>query len=97
MSGQRWNKPWRWAAPTWRDPLPAQRGLRQNNTPTQEVEADALRRYDRPLPSMEAYEQCGPTGRWRRRWSSEHISTDPTATIQQYDLAPQNVSLSELL
>ena len=32
----------------------------QNNTPTQEVEADALRRYDRPLPSMEAYEQLRP-------------------------------------
>jgi len=56
----------------------------QNNTPTQEVEADALRRYDRPLPSMEAYDSCGPTGRWRRRWSSEHISTIQQATIQQY-------------
>jgi len=32
----------------------------QNNTPTPEVEADALRRYDRPLPSMEAYEQLRP-------------------------------------
>ncbi|MDR3741874.1 MAG: hypothetical protein P4L40_22870, partial [Terracidiphilus sp.] len=33
---------------------------RQNNTLTPEVEADALRRYDRPLRSMEAYEQLRP-------------------------------------
>lgn len=32
----------------------------QSNTLTPEVEADALRRYDRPLPSMEAYEQLRP-------------------------------------
>jgi len=34
---------------------------RQKSTPTPEVEADALRRYDRPLPSMEVYEQLRPS------------------------------------
>jgi hypothetical protein len=33
----------------------------QKTTLTPEVEADALRRYDRPLPSMEVYEQLRPS------------------------------------
>ena len=33
----------------------------QKSTLTPEVEADALRRYDRPLPSMEVYEQLRPS------------------------------------
>ncbi len=61
MCGQRWNKPWRWAAPTWaRSAICSAWTAGQNNTLTPEVEADALRRYDRPLPSMEAYEQLRP-------------------------------------
>jgi len=60
MCGQRWNKPWRWAAPN----LGAIRYLlsvdcRQNNTLTPEVEVHALRRHDGRCPAWKPMNSCG--------------------------------------
>ncbi len=67
-----------------RDPLSAQRGLPASNGRSAAVEVGELRRYDRPQPSMEAYEQLRPN------WT-EPPQTDSSSRIADWPVATEVV------
>ena len=82
MCGKLWTSPGDGLLEPGRDPylLTVERARKETLT---EVDSRCAARYERPLPSMDAYEQLLPNYAVARRWSNEHRFSRSTATIQQ--------------